>query len=121
MSNTMGRGKGWKAQKGPQAKNGSGFRALGHRLLLLGEQPEETSKGGIALIPKTIQADQNLSTTAVVVEIGQDSWCDKSTDFCDVGDTVLVGQYTGKFHKSEVDGKVYRFLNDLDVISTIET
>ena len=57
---------------------------------------------------------------ATVVEIGQDCWFDKSTDYCAVGDKVLVGQYTGKFHKSLLDGKEYRFVNDTDIITPVE-
>jgi hypothetical protein len=36
-----------------------------------------------------------------------------------VRDKVLVGQYTGKFHESLVDGLTYRFVQDLDVITPI--
>lgn len=108
---------GWRARKGPQADNKSGFMATGHRILLLADEVEETSEGGIVLIKKTVDAEQNLAVWATVIEIGHDAWCDKSTDYCDVGDRVLVGQYTGKFHISPVDGKRYRFLNDLDVIT----
>ena len=108
---------GWRAKKGPNPENKSGFRATGHRLLLLGDQVEETTAGGIILQRKTVDAEKNLSVWATVVEIGHDCWIDKTTDYCQVGDRVLVGQYAGKFHKSLLDGKEYRFLNDLDVIT----
>jgi co-chaperonin GroES (HSP10) len=110
---------GWRANKGPQAENKSGFRACGHRVLLLGEQKSEKTVGGI-IIPQSAQdKEQQHQVWATVVEIGYDCWTDKSTDFCDVGDKVLVGQYTGKFHDSIVDGKTYRFVQDLDVITPL--
>lgn len=111
--------RGWRASKGPQESNKSGFRATGHRLLLIGEVVEETTESGIILQRKTLEAEKNLSVWATVVEIGHDCWSDKSTDFCEVGDKVLVGQYAGKFHVSPVDGKEYRFLMDLDVITPL--
>ena len=114
------RGKGWQATKGPQTANTSGFRAVGHRLLLLPDVVVETTQSGIVLPKKAVKAEQDLSVVATVVEIGFDAWSDKSTDYCEVGDRVLIGQYSGKFHESPVDGKIYRFLNDLDVISPLE-
>lgn len=112
---------GWRADKGPQASNKSGFRATGHRVLLLGQQKDEyaTSEGGIILTAKTQDQEQMHQVWATVVEIGCDAWADKSTDFCAVGDKVLVGAYTGKFHKSPVDGKEYRFVQDLDVLTPL--
>lgn len=114
---------GWRSsKKGPQVANTSGFRACGHRILLLGQQIEEYSKstGGIILTAKTSDQDLQRQVIATVVEIGHDAWSDKSTDFCDVGDKVLVGQYTGKFHESPLDGKTYRFVQDLDILTPIE-
>jgi co-chaperonin GroES (HSP10) len=115
------RGLGWRARKGPQESNTTGFRALGHRLLLLPDETEEKTESGLILTKKTVDQDRNAHCYATVIEIGFDAWNDKSTDFCDVGDRVLIGQYTGKFHESPVDGKVYRFLTDLDVVSVVES
>lgn len=111
---------GWRAEKGPQADNKTGFRALGHRVLLKPDDVEKKTESGIVFVEKTVKAEQDRAVVATVVEIGPDCWMDKSTDFCQVGDRVVVGQYCGKFHESPVDGKVYRFVNDLDIISTIE-
>jgi co-chaperonin GroES (HSP10) len=121
MMNEIKRGEhGWRTAKGYSAANTSGFRATGHRLLLVGEQVEETTAGGLIIPKRTAEATRDLSVMAIVVEIGQDCWFDKSTDYCAVGDRVLVGQYTGKFHKSLKDGKEYRFVNDTDIISPVE-
>ena len=119
MTNMSERISGWRADKGPQAENKSGFRACGHRLLLLGEQREETSAGGILLVKSHQDKEQQHQVWATVIELGHDAWSDKSTDFCNVGDKVLVGQYTGKFHESPVDKKTYRFVQDLDIITPL--
>jgi co-chaperonin GroES (HSP10) len=112
--------RGWRAAKGPQPTNTSGFSATGHRLLLIGDVVEEKTTSGIYLPAKTVAAEKNLSVWATVVEIGHDCWADKSTDYCEVGDKVLVGQYAGKFHISPLDDKEYRFINDLDIITPLK-
>lgn len=116
----LDRKQGWRAAKGPQETNKSGFRAVGHRILLAPIEVEQKTESGIILQAKTVKAEYDQQVVATVIEIGYDCWNDKSTDFCNVGDRVVVGQYTGKFHTSEVDGKLYRFVNDLDIISTLE-
>lgn len=110
---------GWRADKGPQASNTSGFRAIGHRVLLQPEEVEKKTESGIVLVEKTVVAEENRAVICTVLEIGHDCWTDKSTDYCQVGDRVLVGTYTGKFHESPVDGKKYRFVMDTDVISPL--
>lgn len=110
---------GWRANKGPQATNLSGFTATGHRVLLLEDVVETTTAGGIVLPTKAVAAEENLAVEATVVEIGHDCWSDKSTDYCQVGDRVLIGQYAGKFSVSKNDNRRYRFINDLDIISPI--
>ncbi len=110
---------GWRAAKGPQADNKSGFRATGHRVLLSVVEVEKTSAGGIVLVEKTVNAEEQIAVIATVIEIGHDAWRDKSTDYCEVGDRVLIGQYVGKFHTSPIDGKKYRFVSDLDIISPL--
>jgi co-chaperonin GroES (HSP10) len=80
---------------------------------------ETKTESGIVLMQKTAEAERSLSVYATVVEIGHDAWSDKSTDYCAVGDEVLVGQYTGKFEVSPNDDIEYRFINDLDIISVV--
>ena len=111
---------GFRGQKGPQPGNTSGFSATGHRLLLRGVQVEEKTESGLVLLRKTVDAEKNLAILAEVIEVGYDAFSDKSTDYCQVGDTVLVGQYTGKFHTSDLDGIEYRFVNDLDIITPVK-
>lgn len=110
---------GWRAEKGPVESNKSGFRAIGHRVLLLPEEVEKKTASGIVLVDKTVDAEEQRAQVCVVLEIGHDCWSDKSTDYCQVGDRVLVGMYTGKFHVSPVDGKKYRFVMDTDIISPL--
>lgn len=111
---------GWRtARKGPNPANTSGFRATGHRVLLLPDEVEKTTASGIILAQKTVNAEEQIAVVCTVLEIGPDAWDNKSTDYCEVGDRVLIGQYVGKFHTSPIDGKRYRFVQDLDIISPL--
>ena len=110
---------GWRAAKGPQESNKSGFRACGHRVLLQPEEVEKKTASGIVFVEKTVVAEENRAVICTVLEIGHDCWTDKSTDYCQVGDRVLVGLYTGKFHTSPIDGKTYRFVMDTDIVTPI--
>jgi co-chaperonin GroES (HSP10) len=113
------RKQGWRGLKGPMPSNGSGFHATGHRLLLVSTEVETVSAGGIVLAQKTVDKERSANVFATIVEVGYDAWSDKTTDYAGVGDKVLVGQYAGKFHVSPLDGKEYRFLSDLDVITPV--
>jgi co-chaperonin GroES (HSP10) len=111
---------GWRTfKKGPNSDNKTGFRATGHRILLVPEPIERKTASGILLAEKTVYAEEQRAVICTVLEIGPDAWSDKSTDYCEVGDRVLIGQYVGKFHESPVDGKTYRFVADLDIISPL--
>lgn len=114
------RPRGWRGPKGPNPSNKSGFRAAGHRILLLPDEVEVTTASGIVLAAKTVKQEKDSAVMATILEVGHDCWMDKSTDFAQAGDRVLMGQFTGKFHTSPIDGKVYRFINDLDVISVLD-
>ena len=78
----------------------------------------ETSVGGI-LIPdwvKTRFADS--VTKGLVVEIGPCAWEAWRQPWCEVGDTVVFGRYTG-IVLTGIDGTEYRLLNDADILTRI--
>lgn len=111
------RNEGWRARKGKNPDNKSGLSAVGFRVLLAPEGGETVTAGGLIIPDDAALKDQNNSVWATVLEIGLDSWSDKLADWADIGDRVLVGKYAGKFEKSPIDGKRYRILNDLDILS----
>lgn len=114
---TIERKLGWRASKGRNPENKSGFHVTGHRILLEPEGGERTTEGGIVIPDSAAEKAQAHNVWATVLEIGTECWSDKNTDYAEVGDRVLVGKFAGKFETSPVDGKSYRFLNDLDVIA----
>lgn len=108
---------GERTAKGVNVHNQSGFTVVGNRLLLAPEGGEKVTEGGIVIPDNVVDKREAQNVWATVVEIGLDCWADRGTDFCEVGDRVLVGKYAGIFQVSPKDGKRYRFLNDLDVIA----
>jgi len=108
---------GWRASKGHNPDNKSGINIVGHRILLKPEGGEKITEAGIVIPDQAAEKSETNSVWAEVLEIGTECYTDKLTDYCDVGDRVLVGKYAGKFEVSPVDGKRYRILNDLDVIA----
>lgn len=112
------RKQGWRSEsKGPSRNNKSGFNVVGHRILLKPEGGEKVTESGIVIPDNAAEREEAKTVWAEVLEIGTECWSDKTTDFCDIGDRILVGKYAGKFEVSPIDGKRYRFLNDLDVMA----
>ncbi len=114
------RAKGFRGPKGAHPDNKTGFRVTGYRLLLSPEGGETKTESGLVIPESAALNAETHNVLAQVIEVGEDCWKDNISDFCQVGDTVLVGKFAGKFEKSPVDGKRYRFLNDLDVIAVLD-
>lgn len=107
-------------------RNESGIHPAGPRLLVLPEQVEEKSPGGIIRFsPEERKREELAQTEAVVVAIGAGAWLARDTGgplydgtrWCSVGDTIVMTKYAG-FMIDGADGKRYRLINDLDVVAT---
>lgn len=117
---TAERKEGWRSDnKGHNLNNKSGIEITGHRILLAPEGGEKITEGGIVIPDNVAEHEETKSVWAEVLAMGYDCYTDKTTDYCDVGDRVLVGKYAGKFEVSPLNGKRYRVLNDLDVIAVL--
>ena len=111
---------GWRGRKGPNPENKSGMHITGHRIILAPKGGETITAGGIFIPEKNAEKNEAATVWATVLEIGTECFSDKYTDYCDVGDRVLIGKYCGKTEKSPKDGKRYRIINDLDIIAVME-
>jgi co-chaperonin GroES (HSP10) len=101
--------------------NDSGIHPKGARVLVLPEQVEKQSKGGIVFHDEAVKREEMAQTKGVVVEVGPDCWLDQNTqEWAKVGDTIVFGRYAGVFYDGK-DGKKYRLINDLDVVATLDT
>lgn len=93
----------------------------GRRLLVLADEVEEFSEGGIYLSvnKKAERAGQNMGT---VVSIGHLCWSDfeDGTPWCKVGDRVYFSRYSGRFLQDPHTEIEYMVMNDEDVLAVVE-
>jgi co-chaperonin GroES (HSP10) len=103
--------------------NTSGINPVGHRLLVLPEEVEETSEGGIIIaVGNQKDREQLAQIRGTVVAMGTTAYADQKDPWCKVGDFITFGKYSGLIYtgKETKDGKEYRVINDLDVVATHE-
>lgn len=101
--------------------NTSGVSPAGYAVLLRIEDALPKPQGGL-ILPEAVETrEQMLSQTGIVVEIGGEAWRDEKTPRCQVGDTVLLSQYSGYLHQSKRDGKRYRIVNDRDIFAVFKS
>lgn len=100
--------------------NNSGISPKGHRLLVLPDEVETTTKSGIVVTTATQEFREQLAQVdAVVVAMGNTCYSDQPEPWCKVGDRIVFGKYSGIIREGK-DGKKYRIINDLDCVATIE-
>lgn len=101
-------------------ENKSGITPVGHRVLVLPNQIEEKTEGGIILGTVTQMDREALAQMyGFVVAMGDTCYADQPTAWCKVGDRVSFGKYSGLIYTG-VDGKKYRMVNDLDIVGLVE-
>lgn len=101
------------------------YHPIGRRLLLSTKPIEEKTAGGLIVVKETRDQDRLAVHEGIVEEIGHNCWSDvgDGRPWCKVGDKVMFQRYAGLFIWDADEGKFrddFIFLNDLDVIATIE-
>jgi len=100
-------------------KNSSGIAPAGDRVLILPEEVEKTTKGGI-IIPETETGKYQMAQVfGRLVAVGPDCWSDYSGPFAKVGDRVMFAKYGGLQFKG-ADGVQYRLSNDTDITALVD-
>ena len=100
--------------------NESGVYPVGHRVLILPEQVEEKTQSGIIVHSASQLAREEMGQiNGVVVDVGASAYSDQAAPWCQVGDRVIIGKYSGLIYDGK-DGKKYRVINDLDVVALVE-
>lgn len=99
--------------------NESGILPVGHRVLVLPEQLEETTEAGIILRTASQQSREEMAQiNGVVISLGTTAYNDQTEPWCKAGDKVIIGKYSGLIYDGK-DGKKYRVINDLDVVAVV--
>lgn len=109
------------AIKPEKVTNGCGFEPCGLKVLVLPDEIEEKTAGGIILID-TIKDDEAYAIeSGTLVAVGGGAFTDwpNSSDkwpgkVPEVGDRVVISRYAGLIKNGE-DGKKYKFINDTDI------
>lgn len=98
-------------------ENNSGLRPLGRAVLL---RPMEEKLSSVIEIPDSVmERHAAVDFRAIVVAVGPMAWKAEGEPRAKPGDKVLVARYAGHVAKSDVDGKLYRFVNDNDIFAGI--
>src|SRR3990167_1246493 len=100
--------------------NESGLRPLGRAVLVRMVELEELKAVCIQIPDSVRRNSQIMEQRAEVIEIGGECWADEKAPRCKTGDKVVVTKMAGWVTKSEVDGKLYRLVNDRDIFCLIE-
>lgn len=102
------------------SKNKTGINPKGHRILVLPDEIETTTKSGIITATGTqVFREELAQVDGVVVAMGSTCYSDQPEAWCKVGERVVFGKYSGIIRHGK-DGKKYRVINDLDVVATID-
>jgi co-chaperonin GroES (HSP10) len=97
-----------------------GIVPKGPRLLVLPEEIEEKTASGIVVAIGTEKQRQELANVdGRVIAMGNTCYDNQPEPWCKVGDLVIFGKYSGIFRKGK-DGKMYRLINDDDIVATLE-
>lgn len=100
--------------------NGSGIRALcEYKCLVLPDEVNEVSKGGIVLAPQFIDREKMRTCKATFILRSENAFRDWGGYIPEPGDRVYVAVASGMIHKGP-DGKEYRIVNDKDVLGQLD-
>lgn len=92
-----------------------GITPCGHRLLILPDNVETTTKSGIITSTGTqVLRDELAQIDGTVIAIGPDC-----NGWCTLGDRIIFGKYSGLFYTGK-DKIKYRIVNDDDVVAVVQ-
>ena len=97
-------------------QNKSGIQPVEYKVLVLPEQIEEKTEGGIILPDTTKEKEEWAQIKAVLVAVGGNAFKDPDWNepVPQIGDQVYIAKYAGNFIEGK-DGEEYRLCNDKDI------
>lgn len=88
----------------------------GEKLIIEVHHPEKKTASGIVLAEETVRKEGHASMKATVLSIGYGAWLDKTCDWADVGDTLVIGRHVGT-RMQDIGDKDIRVISDLDILA----
>ena len=95
--------------------NKSGIVPLEYKVVVLPKQPEDFSKGGIAIPDDVKERDEMAEVEGELVDVGPLAFEDWGT-IPQVGSWVYFAKYAGVYVEGN-DGLNYRIINDKDILA----
>jgi co-chaperonin GroES (HSP10) len=108
---------------GQMPLNGSGVRPLSYKILVLPQEVESKTKGGLFLPDSKVEKDGFQRREGIIVAMSPMAFC--NPDWPDgatrpqVGDRVMFARYQADEVMGR-DGQTYWIMNDQSVMATIE-
>ncbi len=105
--------------------NTSGFWPIRDRALVLPDEVKETTESGLLVKPQTVmEREQMRQLKATLIALGGDAFDRGSADewkppLPKPGDRIYVKVAAGVLHDG-TDGKIYRIINDADILGICE-
>ena len=108
---------------GQSTLNGSGLRPVEYKVIVLPEEAERTTKGGLLLAETTIEKNEFGRTEGVLVAVSPmafkfEDWPDDAPTPA-VGDRVMFSRYNAHEFTGR-DGRKYWIMNDKAVMAVME-
>jgi len=102
-------------------KNESGINPTGHYILILPDEVEQKTAGGLYLANETIENKEREITQGTLVAVGKIGWKEfgDGTPWAKVGDKVCFGKYAGR-DMTGIDEKRYILANCEDVLAVLD-
>jgi co-chaperonin GroES (HSP10) len=98
--------------------NSSGISVSGDRVLVLVEDLEEITEGGIIIAESALKQHGMSNVFGKLIDVGPDCWDDRTEVYADIGDRIVFAKFGGLFITGE-DGIEYRIFNDTDIIARV--
>lgn len=96
----------------------------GWRVLVKRKKPKDKTDGGLLLPDQAIEAESYMNICAQVIKVGPLCWHDRETGqpwkgpvWAKPGDWVIIPKFVQ--FKMEIDGEIYHFVNDDEIIATV--
>lgn len=104
-------------------QNTSGIRPIEFNVLLLPDEAEEVTKGGLVLPQSAVDRGKHAATKATIVACSPMAFNEdvfpQNMDRPAPGQRVIIAQHAGTFIKGD-DGAEYRLVKDKDVVALME-
>ena len=99
--------------------NTSGIEPCGSAVLVEPYMPEV--KNSTIYIPPTVDERQKMiEMRAIVIDIGPEAWKDEKAPRAEIGEEVMIVNYSGRIVIGPNDGKTYRIINANDIYCKVK-